>query len=52
MKKKYLVIYFPRKNSLRINFTTDGRVEARGFRLRWEAVCGDVVYRTNHGKVN
>ena len=34
---------------IRLNFTADSTVSGKGFRLRWEAICGQIVYRNNHG---
>uniref|UniRef100_A0A8R1DU11 CUB domain-containing protein n=1 Tax=Caenorhabditis japonica TaxID=281687 RepID=A0A8R1DU11_CAEJA len=37
-------------NRIRLNFTTDGKTTARGFRIDWEAACG-TIYRLNHGVI-
>uniref|UniRef100_A0A914BUV6 Cubilin n=1 Tax=Acrobeloides nanus TaxID=290746 RepID=A0A914BUV6_9BILA len=37
-------------NRLRINFTTDEKVTAKGFKLNWTAVCG-TTFRLNHGVI-
>lgn len=37
-------------NRIRLNFTTDAKTTARGFRIDWEAECG-TVYRLNHGVI-
>uniref|UniRef100_A0A914LRI7 CUB domain-containing protein n=1 Tax=Meloidogyne incognita TaxID=6306 RepID=A0A914LRI7_MELIC len=38
-------------NRVKINFATDSRKTAKGFKLRWEAVCGGAVFRNNHGVI-
>uniref|UniRef100_A0A915DCG2 Cubilin n=1 Tax=Ditylenchus dipsaci TaxID=166011 RepID=A0A915DCG2_9BILA len=35
-------------NRVRINFTSDSSVFGKGFKIRWEAVCG-TVFKMNHG---
>ncbi|CAD5233008.1 unnamed protein product [Bursaphelenchus xylophilus] len=35
---------------VRLNFTTNNDITARGFRLTWEAKCG-TVFQLNHGEV-
>ncbi|CAI2354216.1 unnamed protein product [Caenorhabditis sp. 36 PRJEB53466] len=37
-------------NRIRLNFTTDSKTTAKGFKVDWEAVCG-TVYRLNHGVI-
>uniref|UniRef100_A0A1I7UVG7 Cubilin n=1 Tax=Caenorhabditis tropicalis TaxID=1561998 RepID=A0A1I7UVG7_9PELO len=37
-------------NRVRLNFTTDSKITARGFRVDWEAECG-TIYRLNHGVI-
>ncbi|KAL3108031.1 hypothetical protein niasHT_018193 [Heterodera trifolii] len=38
-------------NRIRLNFTTDATKSARGFKLRWEAMCGRSVFRISHGVI-
>ncbi|TKR76615.1 hypothetical protein L596_017729 [Steinernema carpocapsae] len=41
-------VYDSESNRIRLNFTTDARSQAKGFKLNWKATCG-TVYRLNHG---
>uniref|UniRef100_A0A914H2F9 Cubilin n=1 Tax=Globodera rostochiensis TaxID=31243 RepID=A0A914H2F9_GLORO len=38
-------------NRIRLNFTTDAKKSARGFKLRWKATCGRSVLRNGHGVI-